>query len=561
MGRSRANEPSLASDRMGKAGVLPWLLGVVLLLALSLRLWGINFGLPYLYHPDEPVFIQIAQRIFKTGDLNPHFFEYGSLFFYLHALAYVPYFLIGKLAGIFRVPNDIPELEMITMAVGRAPMPTAVLMERSLTVICGWAIVLLVFLIGRKLTGRTWGGLLTALLVAVSPINVNNSRFATPDIMVTCFALVVLWLAMQMLASDRTWLYILAGVAIGLTASIKVNGVLIAGCVVMAHFLRSGAKGLRDYRIYLAAVLALLSFLLTSPYILLDFYHFSIDFTRLTAQYTKGHPGMEGEPVRYYLRTLWTVEGPVSVLAVLGLAFGVWARFKPIYVVAAYPSLYSVLIANLVVRNERTLLPVLPFLALLAAYFVAVLFDRLLVARPLSALLSGKSSLAWHTRAQPLTRSDSAPVYHGARQEQRALLICLLLVVIVVAVPFWRTVDAARQITGVDSREMARRWIEPNIPHGTRIAVESYAPFVDPRAYQVLGVPQMRDHSADWYLERGYSYLIFSSGMYGRYYADPGRYSQQIVDYDKLLGACTATHTFRSVPWVQEVHICRLTAN
>lgn len=561
MGRGGANEPSLASDPMREAGVLSWLLGVVLLLALSLRLWGINFGLPYLYHPDEPVFIQIAQRIFKTGDLNPHFFEYGSLFFYLQALAYGPYFLIGKLAGIFRVPNDIPELEMITMAVGRAPMPTAVLMERSITVVYGVAIVLLVFLIGRKLTGRTWGGLLTALLVAVSPINVSNSRFATPDIMVTCLALAVLWLAMRILSSNHTWLYLLAGVAIGLTASVKVNGVLTAGCVVMAHFLRSGIKGLRDYRIYLAAVLALLSFLLTSPYILLDFDHFASDFTRLTAQYTTGHPGMEGEPVRYYLRSLWFVEGPVSVLAVLGLAVGMWARFKPVYVVAAFPILYSALIANLVVRNERTLLPMLPFLSLLAAYFITTLFDRLLLSRSLSSLLPKKSPLMWHTRAKPLARSDSHSLWRGARQQHLALLICLLLVVIVVAVPFWRTVDAARHITGVDSREMARQWIEPNVPHGTRIAVESYGPFVDPRAYQVLGVLQMRDHPIDWYLERSYSYLIFSSGMYGRYYADPGRYGQQIADYDKLFGACTATHTFRSIPWVQEVRICRLMVN
>jgi len=70
-----------------------WLLIGVTLLAISLRIWGINFGLPYLYHPDEPVGVRIAQRMFKTGDLNPHFYHWPSLTFYINALAYIPYYL------------------------------------------------------------------------------------------------------------------------------------------------------------------------------------------------------------------------------------------------------------------------------------------------------------------------------------------------------------------------------------------------------------------------------------------------------------------------------------
>jgi hypothetical protein len=51
------------------------------------RLLGIWKGLPYIYYPDEPVSIGIVQNIFKTGNLNPHFFNYPSLFYYLNALA------------------------------------------------------------------------------------------------------------------------------------------------------------------------------------------------------------------------------------------------------------------------------------------------------------------------------------------------------------------------------------------------------------------------------------------------------------------------------------------
>ena len=46
---------------------LKWLLIVFLVLAAVLRIWGLDWGLPYLYDPDEPNKIEMAQRIFKTG--------------------------------------------------------------------------------------------------------------------------------------------------------------------------------------------------------------------------------------------------------------------------------------------------------------------------------------------------------------------------------------------------------------------------------------------------------------------------------------------------------------
>ena len=57
-----------------------WALVGLIVLGAGLRVWGITFGLPYLYHPDEPLGVSVAINMVKTGDLNPHFFGYGSLF-------------------------------------------------------------------------------------------------------------------------------------------------------------------------------------------------------------------------------------------------------------------------------------------------------------------------------------------------------------------------------------------------------------------------------------------------------------------------------------------------
>src|SRR5262245_27857442 len=76
------------------------ILGLVLALALALRLWGIGYGLPWLfYFHDEPQIVLRALR-FGTGDLNPHFFIWpGTLMLYLAFFAFAGLFLVGRALG------------------------------------------------------------------------------------------------------------------------------------------------------------------------------------------------------------------------------------------------------------------------------------------------------------------------------------------------------------------------------------------------------------------------------------------------------------------------------
>jgi hypothetical protein len=58
----RVLRPQQSRIRGGQAA---WLL--IMALALALRVGGINRGLPYLFHPDEPALIGPAIRIIQTG--------------------------------------------------------------------------------------------------------------------------------------------------------------------------------------------------------------------------------------------------------------------------------------------------------------------------------------------------------------------------------------------------------------------------------------------------------------------------------------------------------------
>ncbi|MGD9346180.1 MAG: hypothetical protein PVH84_09980 [Candidatus Aminicenantes bacterium] len=60
---------------------------LILLFAAIIRLIGVDYGLPYLYFPDEHHFTYPAFRILTDGDLNPHWFGHpGSIVIYVLAV-------------------------------------------------------------------------------------------------------------------------------------------------------------------------------------------------------------------------------------------------------------------------------------------------------------------------------------------------------------------------------------------------------------------------------------------------------------------------------------------
>ena len=499
-----------------------WLLVGIILLAILLRAWGIDFGLPYIYHPDESVGVTIAQNMIKTGDLNPHFFHYPSLFFYIHSLAYGPYYLTGKLAGVFHSPADIPAPGLIAMGSGLASMPSTFLLGRIVTAAFGTATVALVFLIGWHLTNDKTIGLLAALMTAISPANVSHSRYITPDTLAVFFMLLSFWGSVRVYKQGKTRHYIVAGIAVGLAASAKYNGALIALGLVSAHFLRYRLKGFREHNLYLAFALSAIAFVITTPFAILDYQEFWAAVQFDARHYATGHAGMEGNTLSWYLTYLWRVEGPVALLAVLGILWGARARLGQIVLLSAFPLTYFVFINRFAVRNDRTLLPLIPFLFLLAS---SLLVDL-------------------HKRAQ-------------TNRWKLLTTVISVMTIVSLAFPLLETAKRGIRITTVDSRETARVWIAENLPSGARVAVESYAPYVDPHRFSVQGFNGLTDHTAEWYILDNFEYLVFSEGAFGRFFKDPNRYSKQVSQYQDLLRAFDMVRIFTDGDY--EVRIYRIT--
>ena len=63
------------------------ILAAILLFAAFLRFWGLRWGLPYEYQSEEYKIVKYALKM-GSGDLNPHFFEYPSLYLYFMLFVY-----------------------------------------------------------------------------------------------------------------------------------------------------------------------------------------------------------------------------------------------------------------------------------------------------------------------------------------------------------------------------------------------------------------------------------------------------------------------------------------
>jgi len=482
---------------------------LILCLALGLRLWGLAYDLPNIFHADEPWPLNIAYGMLTTGDMNPHFFDWGSLVIYVN-------FLIQVIARWVTGGVSSAAYPVIFRGMGIAftSVPSLVLASRLVSVGFGVATVGLVMAAGKKVSGDGRTGLLAGLFMALVFTGVTLSKVITADVYATFFVTLALLSSLAILKGGRTGAFIWAGVGLGLAVASKYNTALVVLTILAAHFLRFGWKGLKDYRLYLCAGVAVLAFFIGMPYAFLGFSEFFQGFTTTAQRYASGHVGMEGNTLSFYLRYMWETGGILYLLAVLEMLRCLITRNKALITVAVFPLVYFVFISSFFVRNDRTFLPVTPFAFVLAASFIIFLWQKASELRSKSLLVTGKILASV------------------------VLLVALLL-------PMIYTARTSEMWATATSKETARVWIEQNLPTGSRIAYESYAPYIDPQKYELTSLAMMIDQPAQWYRESGIDYMIFGSGMYARFYNDPDRYPDQMQKYQALFAEFELVKEFK----------------
>lgn len=406
-----------------------YLVGVIVLVALVLRLFGNGFGLPHLYYWDEPTVVNRAMR-FGSGDLNPHFFYYPSLYMYVLFVACGGFFVVGRMTGHFQGVDDFVRSFFLN--------PTEIyLVCRSLTALVGAATVYLAYRVGERWFGQRVG-ILSAAVLAVSTVHATNSHIAITDVPHSFFIVAACLPLKRILERAHARDYVLCGMLIGLGVATKYMAVVLLAPAFLAHVVGHVTVGKRS--LWLLGALCLtsaLGFLVGSPFNVLDYRTFLADIRQ---QMVLSAGGQGTSYQQLLLSDLPAALGwPLLLLALAGMLGMLRAKSWQGIILLLFPVLYIILTGRSALTFPRYIIPMEPFFAFGAAWAM----DRTLI----------------HLKSK---------VQHRRLIQAASLVFTGLLLVPTYYLLRWDIMMA----TEPDSRTLALRWIHDNIPSQSRVVVQ-----------------------------------------------------------------------------------------
>jgi hypothetical protein len=410
-------------------------LAAIALGALVLRIIGLRYGLPAVYNPDE-VAIMARALAFAKGSLNPHNFLYPTFYFY------VLFAWVGVYLGFVYVSGRVASLAALQQLYFTHPsgLYTA---GRALGAVSGVAGVLLVYRLGARLATRRTG-LAAAIFLAAAPLSVRDSHYVKHDVFATMLvvaayaAIVRLWPVARESGPRRHDLAV-AGAACGAAFSTHYYCVFLAlpltWAVIQAWRGQGWPRVLRE--LVVAGACAAVVFIALSPFIAVEPLTAWRDIAA-NREIVVDRAVTAGAfaPALRYVSILWhdSMGLPVVLLACAGALWMLAVAPATAVLLLAFPIPFFAFISN-TVPASRYLNPLLPFLAIFAAWMLARLAERLR-ARPwmfwCAVLACAAPAIAASVRADMFFRQD-------------------------------------------DTRTLAREFIERRIPPGSTVLVQPYS--------------------------------------------------------------------------------------
>ncbi len=398
---------------------------VLFVLSVLVRWPGISQGLPYAAHPDEAQLLHRGIHMLKTGDLNPHYFNYPTFPMYVHAGIASAGILQLIAEGSIKSLNEIQT--MLDTGLKGQRVPESLLTHaRQVSVLVGSLGVVGVGVFARRLFGGRVG-LLAGVATAFTVIHMSSVRYVTTDALAACFVPWAAATAVHILRRDRLGDYVFAGALVGLSAASKYNAGAVLVVPVLAHALKGAHPRGHVGPLFLLFVTTAASFVAVNPYALLDVPAFLTGVGAELRHYAQGdafgpanaEPGLShlGRIVGFAASagglSLWA---PLALLAPLA-----WKQHekRTWALLLVYPVLATWLLAGQKVFFPRNLILVLPTVGTLAALAADALWVRVgawpgsrrRIAEPLLGLalaLPALFALGWVATdaAPPESRND-----------------------------------------------------------------------------------------------------------------------------------------------------------
>jgi 4-amino-4-deoxy-L-arabinose transferase-like glycosyltransferase len=411
-------------------------LAAIVVMAAALRFWGLAFGFPHPFaRPDEEVIVDTALGILR--DPNPHFFDWPTLFMYATSFAYAVLFAVERAIGGALTGPGVPKINL---------EPVVFLVPRILSALLGTGTIAILYGSARELFSKRIA-LLAAGLLAVVFLHVRDSHFGVTDVPMTFVAIAAFWAGIRGATAGATpGRVALAGVLSGLAASTKYNAALIlvpAATAIAIDALRHPRwMKVAAPALVVLTLSAMIGFLAGTPYAALDVSTFTRAVLGVRSHLANGHVVMARGWIYHLAFSLrYGVGVPLIVAAVIGIGCLAVRDPQSAALVIPFPVLYYVVLGSGLTVFVRYMIPIVPFLCLLAAISV----DR------------GADLLARRIGGERVR--DFAAVALAAA---------------IAAPTFVSTVMFDRLMARTDTRAIAAEWIASRFPSGVSMYQNGY---------------------------------------------------------------------------------------
>ncbi len=431
----------------------------ILAVSLFLNIFGIAWGLPDRWNPDEQIakYLRIASElsIISSDDIfHPTFYAWILIPVMLPYVVFLkifnPHYLesvrLAASASWIDVASNTPAFAVNIYLIGRA-----------LSGILGAATVYLIYLIGKKIYNKETG-LISAALLAVTMGFVNVNHFAKQDALISLLVLVSVYFCIRAVQENKfpKFIYISALFG-GLCFSTKFNGAISIVPILYTIYLflkkqnkEECAFGKRVVELFKSRVLwvsvsiFLSAFLIGTPafifkldYLMHGFKYYGSYINAAASSGTGISPvttGLLG--IKNYLLLLVTIFGVPSAIFLYAGLFRIFNRRQPI------PDGLKIILSLIIPY----------FIIMSSLQHVKLAFVKyIILIIPLLAIIAGKA------------------VYDFIANSRIPKIIRYAGIIFLFVFSLAYSMDSDMVLVKKDNRYEATRWIMENIPHGSSV--------------------------------------------------------------------------------------------
>lgn len=209
----------------------------ILLFALALRLWGIDYGFPFFLVNDEPALVLGALKMLELKTLVPawHQDEFRKVLNYSPLPSYFYLLTLSPVIATNYAFSGFPPLDEYKDDIALNPTFLWVA-ARVLNALMGVALILVIYLMSKKITGSERAGLFAALFLALSFYHLQLSQVVRHWMPASLLVYLGWFWALDIGKTRSAKPYFLSGLFVGLAGGVNTSSAIGLWPGLLTHF-------------------------------------------------------------------------------------------------------------------------------------------------------------------------------------------------------------------------------------------------------------------------------------------------------------------------------------